>query len=205
MKNVQVYKFYNKDNQLLYVGITNNFRNRFYTHTNDKEWIEDVSYIKVSKPMTRNKAHIYEIYYVATENPKYNIDFAEGGDVDIELPDIEFDNVAIPEFKDGNVREKLSDEEIRVKINELDEHLGYLSENKVKLFREEQDELRKFFHKDIIGKFLRHDRQIGIRNINNILTGLSIIYVISSFKETFGNMKGKRFWIVEKIHNNIKT
>jgi len=74
-----VYIMYNKDNECLYVGITNNMDIRINQHVHDKEWIKEVSNIRISEYINRNVARIYEIYYISTMNPKYNIEFS--GDV----------------------------------------------------------------------------------------------------------------------------
>lgn len=85
-----VYKFYNKNNQLLYVGITKNFRIRLEQHQKDKEWFKDVDKIFITHKMSRNAVHIYEIHIIANEKPIYNSDFTNGGEVNFDLPFIEF-------------------------------------------------------------------------------------------------------------------
>ena len=40
--------------------------------------------------MSRNEAHIYEIFYIANEIPIYNVDYSNGGKVNITLGDLIF-------------------------------------------------------------------------------------------------------------------
>jgi len=80
-----IYKFYNINNELLYVGITNNMKIRLKQHKQDKDWFEEINKINISEKMTRNEAHIYEIYYISNEKPKYNIDYINGGKVNFAI------------------------------------------------------------------------------------------------------------------------
>jgi len=41
--------------------------------------------------MSRNEAHIYEIYYITNSNPKYNIDYMNGGKVNFVLDELIFE------------------------------------------------------------------------------------------------------------------
>ena len=97
MKNINddintylVYKFYNINNELLYIGITNDIKIRLKQHKQKKKWYKEIDKIYISNMMTRNEAHIYEIYYIANEIPKYNIDYSNGGKVNITLGDLIF-------------------------------------------------------------------------------------------------------------------
>ncbi len=85
-----VYKFYNENSKLLYVGITNDIGKRINKHKCDKKWFDEVDKIMVSKYMSRNECHLYEIMYIANDNPKYNKDYSNGGSVSLELSKIDF-------------------------------------------------------------------------------------------------------------------
>ena len=85
-----VYMFYNKEKELLYVGITNDISLRLKQHRADKDWWAEVDKIYVSQNMTRNEVHLYEIYYIANMIPKYNKTFDNGGLVRLQIPDIKF-------------------------------------------------------------------------------------------------------------------
>ena len=89
-KDYVVYQFYNSINELLYVGMTKNFTNRINKHRNKKEWYREISNIYISEPLTKNEAHIYEIFYISRFKPKYNNHFVNGTDVDFEITPIKF-------------------------------------------------------------------------------------------------------------------
>jgi len=88
--NNLIYKFYNVNNELLYVGITNSMKLRLRQHKQDKPWANEIKKICVSDKMTRNEAHIYEIYYIANENPLYNVDYLNGGKVSFIISELLF-------------------------------------------------------------------------------------------------------------------
>ena len=73
----------------MYVGISNNFSRR-YTEHKSKDWIKEVIDIYVSEPMSRNQAHIYEIYYITKYSPKYNDHFVNGSKMELELKELKF-------------------------------------------------------------------------------------------------------------------
>jgi len=98
-----IYKFYNINNELLYVGITNNIKLRIRQHKQDKEWASEIHKIYISSNMNRNEVHIYEIYYIANEFPKYNVDFISGGLVNLKLSEIEFKEYKKPKRKKINI------------------------------------------------------------------------------------------------------
>lgn len=89
MKNI-VYKFFNEQSELLYVGITNNFPLRLKKHKREKKWFKDINKIYVSEPLTRNEAHIYEIYYISMESPKFNDHFNKGNLSHMNLKELKF-------------------------------------------------------------------------------------------------------------------
>jgi len=87
-----IYKFYNINNELLYIGITNDIKIRLKQHKQNKKWFKNVDKIYISNnTMSRNEAQIYEIYYIANSNPKYNINHMNGGKVDFMLDELIFE------------------------------------------------------------------------------------------------------------------
>jgi hypothetical protein len=90
-KNNIIYMFFNINNELLYVGITNDMDMRIAKHRQDKEWFNKINTILISTNiLSRNEAHIYEIFYITNKHPKYNIDFINGGNINFSLPDLLF-------------------------------------------------------------------------------------------------------------------
>jgi predicted GIY-YIG superfamily endonuclease len=66
-----VYKFYDKDNNLLYTGLTSKGMTRIPPHSTN-EWWEDVSYIKIQHFETRDQGSAAECLSIMLEKPKYN-------------------------------------------------------------------------------------------------------------------------------------
>jgi len=174
-----VYKFYNSENILLYVGITNMPINRFRQHKRDKNWFSQVNKISISENFYRNQANLYEIYYISNDNPKYNIDFVNGGKISFDLPEIEFteyiiendlDKINFPKTLNECIdkkylAEKLIDFFDKVKsdkdgfCNKLIEN-GILSDkglSKAKLkelFNVKSDTLKKAIHRQILAQYI---------------------------------------------------
>lgn len=72
-----VYKMYDENEELLYVGKTTNIEARINQHfskdTIEKQtWKEDVAYIDYYEFKTKVDMDIMELYYIALERPKHN-------------------------------------------------------------------------------------------------------------------------------------
>ena len=68
-----LYRAYNKDSELCYVGITKNFDIRINSHKATKSWWQaEVEHINVRTYSTRIEAEIEEAKAIAEECPKYN-------------------------------------------------------------------------------------------------------------------------------------
>lgn len=128
MKDNLIYKFYNTNNELLYVGITNNMKLRIRQHRQDKEWASEIHKIYISNDITRNEAHIYEIYFIANEAPKYNVDFISGGLINFKLPEIEFTEYKKAKRKKININIVLEMYHAGKSIEDIAEHLNYCFE-----------------------------------------------------------------------------
>jgi len=64
---------YNIDDSLLYVGISNNFVDRFQKHKADKPWWMEISTVTMEHFNSRKKAEAAELSAIKKEKPKYNI------------------------------------------------------------------------------------------------------------------------------------
>ena len=71
-----LYRFYNSNAKLLYVGITNNPENRFGNHRREKPWWNQVTAITLERFSTRGELAQAEIEAIQTERPKYNLAYA---------------------------------------------------------------------------------------------------------------------------------
>ena len=97
MNNVEsyLYMFTDKDEKVVYVGITNDIDRRISQHFSDnghlgKSQYREVRNIYYSIHISRNEVSLYERYYVAKLAPEFNQSMKKGGDISIELPTPEF-------------------------------------------------------------------------------------------------------------------
>ena len=67
-----VYKTYNKDGVLLYVGHSNQVRIRIMSHKRTSEWAEDMDIIKLKFYYSDALARLEERHAIRTEHPKFN-------------------------------------------------------------------------------------------------------------------------------------
>lgn len=68
-----VYRLVDRHGELLYVGITNDFSRRMFTHAMQKSWWPDVATIAVEHARSREDAALREREYIAMQRPIYNI------------------------------------------------------------------------------------------------------------------------------------
>lgn len=68
-----LYRFYDADDNLLYIGITNNPRVRFSQHNASKHWFKHVTRSTMEHFATRQELEIAEIAAIQSERPKYNL------------------------------------------------------------------------------------------------------------------------------------
>ena len=67
-----IYKHYNSDNQIVYVGQTKNLEKRQGEHFLNSKWkneIHRIEYVEVTDKMLMD---LYEKYYIDKDSPKYN-------------------------------------------------------------------------------------------------------------------------------------
>jgi predicted GIY-YIG superfamily endonuclease len=72
MEKTALYRFYDRDNNLLYVGISKDWLFRLETHKKDKSWIQEVANVKIAWYTTRINAELAERSAIRWESPKYN-------------------------------------------------------------------------------------------------------------------------------------
>tara|TARA_R100000030_G_scaffold3508_1_gene2572 strand:+ start:635 stop:1288 length:654 start_codon:yes stop_codon:yes gene_type:complete len=71
-KKTAIYKHKNKNNEIIYVGISDNAHNRSIQHLSTSDWKEEISLIEVEWVENRLLAEIKEIEYIKKIKPKYN-------------------------------------------------------------------------------------------------------------------------------------
>lgn len=67
-----LYRMYDADGALLYVGITNNMRRRWIAHKRDKWWIDEVDDVVTEHYESRHEASIAEQKAIRSERPRHN-------------------------------------------------------------------------------------------------------------------------------------
>ena len=67
-----VYRAFSKNNDLLYIGVTQNLKSRVSTHKSSKEWWGEVDRIDEESFGDRISAMKAEVVAIKLENPKYN-------------------------------------------------------------------------------------------------------------------------------------
>lgn len=67
-----IYKFFNKQNECVYVGKTTHLKSRFYQHSNTQPWFNEVTRIEYAQCVKEFMIDIYELFYINTIKPKYN-------------------------------------------------------------------------------------------------------------------------------------
>ena len=73
MKPQILYRFFDSDGELLYVGITNTWYQRFHQHERKSGWFADVSYVTFEGHDTRDSVRAAELKAIKTENPRFNL------------------------------------------------------------------------------------------------------------------------------------
>jgi len=68
-----VYRHFDKNDVLLYVGVTANILNRTACHSSATQWFKDISRIDIKHFEKESDAHAAERKAIRTENPKHNI------------------------------------------------------------------------------------------------------------------------------------
>lgn len=67
-----LYRFYDSEDTLLYIGITGDPMNRWSGHSHDKTWYRDVARSSMEHFESRGALAAAEIHAIRTEKPRYN-------------------------------------------------------------------------------------------------------------------------------------
>lgn len=68
-----LYRMFDKDDRLLYVGLTKNPPGRFKSHSDTKSWWHEVAQIGIEHFISREELVAAEIVAIKSEKPVYNI------------------------------------------------------------------------------------------------------------------------------------
>ncbi len=71
-----LYRHYDSDGVLLYIGITSSMRRRLREHEGNSDWYERISRITIERYESRDAALLAEKDAICREGPLYNIQWA---------------------------------------------------------------------------------------------------------------------------------
>lgn len=71
--NTQLYRHFDEDNKLLYVGISLSTFNRLSQHKDHSDWFKKIKNVTIEHFQTREEAMAAERNAIKSENPKFNI------------------------------------------------------------------------------------------------------------------------------------
>lgn len=99
-----IYKFLNKENEVIYVGHTQNLNNRLKQHFGDsghldKAIYDEVEVVEYAEKESVNEVRIYELYYISKYKPKYNTLLLEESTMTLSLPELNFHSLKVDELK----------------------------------------------------------------------------------------------------------
>ena len=90
MENTILYRYFDREGDLLYVGITKNQINRFAAHSKKSVWFSQISSATFTHFETREAAIVAETAAIKDEKPKYNIAGTDKQRSTIEIVDKHF-------------------------------------------------------------------------------------------------------------------
>ncbi|MCB2289434.1 GIY-YIG nuclease family protein [Clostridium sp. CS001] len=94
-----IYNIYNNNN-LLYVGKTNNFHTRLRNHMALQPWKNEITHIAIAECKNKIDMDIYEIYYINKLNPKYNKAIVYNESPTFEIKELSFKKFELTKFLD---------------------------------------------------------------------------------------------------------
>lgn len=78
-RKYHIYRHYDKDGVLLYVGMSNNALSRLSQHKQHADWFEQIETVKIQTVNSRSEAFRLERKAIAEEKPKFNISAGNHG------------------------------------------------------------------------------------------------------------------------------
>lgn len=116
-----IYKFYDINNELLYVGKTTGLKSRFSQHVKDKVWRDEIFTVEYAICDSKSDMDIYEIYYINKLNPKYNISLVNKNDKpSIILPELNFTckNISVLNL-DSDIKTQINNSHTEFHLDEV--------------------------------------------------------------------------------------
>ena len=92
-KTPAIYKMFNNDGDLIYIGQSLNITQRMSGHREKSSFADEVVFMQVSWMESETDMHIYEPYLINKLKPKYNKQFVTSDTTKIELPDLKWHDI----------------------------------------------------------------------------------------------------------------
>lgn len=103
--NSCVYRFLNKDDEIIYIGKTKSLKNRISSHGHlPKECYDSIDRIEYITLDNSDEMGIYERYLINKHNPKYNKEFNNNSRFCFELPDKEWKVYDSSNYKENTIK-----------------------------------------------------------------------------------------------------
>lgn len=206
-----VYRFVNKDNQVLYVGRTQNLHQRMTKHFSGKGHLPELCYEQVSRIdyltfKNKNDMKIKEIYYISIYQPPFNQ--VDVGYVDLRLNQVEDAWTRLSSENKGLLAEinllKTQNKQLKSKKTSLEKKYEKLS-NKVnnhhKPFFEAVRILKE--EEDVVFCFLEHEKPKMILYKNDDFQVRGMYYVYTSPDSTAGTRYFIPLELADKAEVNV--
>lgn len=120
-----IYNIYN-NNDLIYIGKTNNFYTRLKNHIAQQPWNNEITHIAIAECKTKVDMDLYEKYYINKLNPKYNKAIVYNESPTFAVEELDFKKFTLEKFFSANKsKDSKSDnvnktyEKRRLEIDEL--------------------------------------------------------------------------------------
>jgi len=122
----QLYRHFDAENNLMYVGISLNVFQRLSQHRDHSRWFGNIKRVEIEHFETREKAIIAEKNAIKTENPKFNINSKKTAkEINDEEKLVERQKQFLKSFVEHKLAYKLNDVKISLYMtaNEINKHI----------------------------------------------------------------------------------
>lgn len=101
-----IYNIYNNNN-LIYIGKTNNFYTRLRNHMAIQPWKNEITHIAIAECKNKIDMDLYEKYYINKLNPKYNKAIVYNESPTFEIKELNFKKFELTEFLNASETKKV--------------------------------------------------------------------------------------------------
>lgn len=132
-----IYSIYDNDN-LLYIGKTNNFYIRLKTHIAQKPWKNEITHIATAECRTKVDMDLYEKYYINKLNPKYNKAIVYNEMPTFAVDELDFKKLTLEEFININTPKTLKNSNTNKSYEKRKQEIDELLKTSVEIKEDEK-------------------------------------------------------------------